>query len=510
MGRETVKKLQDIRGSAMAVGVEVNVPNNRIDKVGEFRRLALLAEADGHLRQKLQQVLKLSKEKWDEARDHAMRAVVADNRMRIWYADHGNMEVGLLFTCRLGTVELDRPVGLLTKKASDGAQTTMEATLMAQQTPVQRERVRNLQPKAISAWWQHGHPGWAIYPVDSDQFLATGALDLASLPMNDRAAVPLPGHLSPGGGVAMAGHVPAAAAHAAGYPFNAAFANAFAAANMSGSASGNALLRAMGTAPYFTPPFVPGAMPAGVATQALHTNKMAEGTVTTASPFAEAQAPGGQHTVPGGSEHQREIQNPNFPPATSAFASAPQLARSLENVPSLNIGNLQAMLGADFKLPFSMQGFPSLPPSAGLPDSGDLEQLLAQHGGGGAGDSFLPPPTTATGRFPSLALGKFGSFDLSLPPPAASGVASKDKNNNDNKNNDKNNNNRSGQTNPSAADGSNASRGLQRKHSGLESMQSIEQALQGVRRQDTMHDAIDAAVREVTRSGHTLSGTKRK
>ena len=37
--------------------------------VGEFRKLALMAEADGHLRQKLQQVLKLSKEKWDDARD---------------------------------------------------------------------------------------------------------------------------------------------------------------------------------------------------------------------------------------------------------------------------------------------------------------------------------------------------------------------------------------------------------------------------------------------------------
>ena len=72
-----------------------------------------MAEADGHLRQKLQQVLKLSKEKWDDARDHAMRAVVADNRMRIWYADKANMEVGLLFTCRLGNVDLDRPVGTL-------------------------------------------------------------------------------------------------------------------------------------------------------------------------------------------------------------------------------------------------------------------------------------------------------------------------------------------------------------------------------------------------------------
>lgn len=84
-----------------------------ISAVGEFRKLALMAEADGHLRQKLQQVLKLSKEKWDDARDHAMRAVVADNRMRIWYADKANMEVGLLFTCRLGNVDLDRPVGML-------------------------------------------------------------------------------------------------------------------------------------------------------------------------------------------------------------------------------------------------------------------------------------------------------------------------------------------------------------------------------------------------------------
>ncbi len=87
MGRETVKKLQDVRASAAACGVELAVPDNRVDKVGEFRRLALLAEADGHLRQRLQQVLKLSKEKWEEARDHAMRAVVADSRMRIWYAD---------------------------------------------------------------------------------------------------------------------------------------------------------------------------------------------------------------------------------------------------------------------------------------------------------------------------------------------------------------------------------------------------------------------------------------
>jgi hypothetical protein len=185
MGKETVKKLQDLRGTAAALGLDLRLAENQINKVGEFRKLALLAEADGHLRQKLQQTLKLSKEKWEEARDHAMRAVVADNRMRIWYADRDSMDVGLLFTCRLGTVDLERPVGLLHKKSQDGAQTTMEATLMAQQTPVQREYVRKLQPDAVTSWWQHGHPGWAIYPVDSEHFLATGLLDAPAIPAQD-------------------------------------------------------------------------------------------------------------------------------------------------------------------------------------------------------------------------------------------------------------------------------------------------------------------------------------
>jgi hypothetical protein len=50
-------------------------------------------------------------EKWEEARDHSMRAVVADSRMRAWYADRRSLDVGVLFTCRLGSVDVDRPVG---------------------------------------------------------------------------------------------------------------------------------------------------------------------------------------------------------------------------------------------------------------------------------------------------------------------------------------------------------------------------------------------------------------
>ena len=48
---------------------------SRITKVRQFQKLALLSEADGHLQQKLKQLLKLSKEKWDSACDHGKTAV---------------------------------------------------------------------------------------------------------------------------------------------------------------------------------------------------------------------------------------------------------------------------------------------------------------------------------------------------------------------------------------------------------------------------------------------------
>jgi len=43
--------------------------------VREFLRLVTFSEADGHLQQKLKQLLKLSKEKWEAACEHAKTAV---------------------------------------------------------------------------------------------------------------------------------------------------------------------------------------------------------------------------------------------------------------------------------------------------------------------------------------------------------------------------------------------------------------------------------------------------
>ena len=156
------------------------LPDNCVESVGAFRRLALLAEGDGHLRQKLQAVLKLSKEKWDDARDHALRAVVADSRMRIWYSPDaaaaaaarqraGNNEHagggggGRPALCgsarrrrprparRRPAQEAGRPRSPSASAAEDAA--ALEATLAAQQTPAQREAVRALRPRAAAAWW---------------------------------------------------------------------------------------------------------------------------------------------------------------------------------------------------------------------------------------------------------------------------------------------------------------------------------------------------------------------
>lgn len=80
--------------------------------VGQFRDLVESCARDVQLQETLRKVLAFTARGWDAARQHALRAVQTDNRMRIWCADDA-MTLGLLFRCALGRVDIHNPVGEL-------------------------------------------------------------------------------------------------------------------------------------------------------------------------------------------------------------------------------------------------------------------------------------------------------------------------------------------------------------------------------------------------------------
>ncbi|MCJ1422318.1 hypothetical protein MMC29_000198 [Sticta canariensis] len=171
VGVQTQLKLQDIKGAAAASGVVgLSVIHNNITTVRQFKELVESSERDVQLQETLRKVLNFTAKGWEAARQHALRAVGTDNRMRIWCADD-NMDAGLLFRCSLGRVDLHAPVGLLKKKSLEGGHITMEAVFTQQQGTYERGLVSQLQAAAADDWWRPGHPGWAIWPADSEHFL---------------------------------------------------------------------------------------------------------------------------------------------------------------------------------------------------------------------------------------------------------------------------------------------------------------------------------------------------
>jgi hypothetical protein len=76
-------------------------------------------------------VLKLSKEKWDEASAHALQAVQPDFRRRVWYPPGHNMGIGILFSCKYGAVALKDCVMLLQVGQGEGGRGPWAPWLLA-------------------------------------------------------------------------------------------------------------------------------------------------------------------------------------------------------------------------------------------------------------------------------------------------------------------------------------------------------------------------------------------
>ena len=176
MGKETVRKFADLKNSAKSMGIPLDLPTLKIETVGDFKSLVLLADMDQSLRNKLQQILKLSKEKWNEAREHAMKAVFPDNRLRIWYPDVRDGSFGILFPCRLGCTNISKPVGVLSRIGS-GESAKDVATSIVNLSPTEQQRLHSYSAQMVSSWWVAGHPGWGVYPADTDSFVDKGIID---------------------------------------------------------------------------------------------------------------------------------------------------------------------------------------------------------------------------------------------------------------------------------------------------------------------------------------------
>lgn len=58
------------------------------------------------------------------------------------------------------------------RRGGDGPGASMEVVPAALQTPEQRETVRQLQPRAERGWWESGHGGWTLFPVDTERYVA--------------------------------------------------------------------------------------------------------------------------------------------------------------------------------------------------------------------------------------------------------------------------------------------------------------------------------------------------
>ncbi|BDA50510.1 hypothetical protein COCOBI_16-1860 [Coccomyxa sp. Obi] len=173
VGLQTQQKLLDISAAAAAVGIHnLSVVHNCVTTVGQFKELVESAEKDQPLQESLRKALNLTAKGWEGARKHALRAVTTDNRMRIWTADD-SLSTGLLFRCNLGRILMDAPVGLLQKVGMEGPdQVRMEATLASLQDPFEGRFAAQLQQRAAESWQRPGHPGWCIWGMDSEGFVA--------------------------------------------------------------------------------------------------------------------------------------------------------------------------------------------------------------------------------------------------------------------------------------------------------------------------------------------------
>ena len=89
-------------------------------------------------------------------------------RRRIEAVDEGSMHAGIVFSCTKGTLDLETPIALI----QEGGKLLFSSDW----SPAQLDFVRQLQPMALSQWWQPNHTNWDLLQWDSKVYKTTGQL----------------------------------------------------------------------------------------------------------------------------------------------------------------------------------------------------------------------------------------------------------------------------------------------------------------------------------------------
>ncbi|KAL4437149.1 hypothetical protein ABPG75_004288 [Micractinium tetrahymenae] len=138
VGAATQAKLRDLGKSASEAGVQgLALPLAAVTTVGEFRQLVEWAVQEPTRCEQVRKMLKLQKG-WEEARDHALKAVGDDSRLRAFFADDAR-SAGLLFGCRGATPLLEDPLATLEAAKDDNGEPTLRATLACPAGPQQAQ-----------------------------------------------------------------------------------------------------------------------------------------------------------------------------------------------------------------------------------------------------------------------------------------------------------------------------------------------------------------------------------
>lgn len=89
----------------------------------------------------------------------------------------------MVFSCTKGTVDLEKPMALV--------QEGSHMRFSADWSEAQRDLVRQLQPMALSQWWQPNHVNWDLLEWDSDAYKASGQLVKAHIVRPQLAVLPI-------------------------------------------------------------------------------------------------------------------------------------------------------------------------------------------------------------------------------------------------------------------------------------------------------------------------------